>query len=236
VRRTWAVTAVLLTISFSAIARDSRSIAEVTVSRPFFNPSIRQTVQVSLALLHPGRLTIDILDSRGNRVRRLAENERVSAGKTAREWNGRSDEQEVVPDDAYSLEVTLAAGGKTEKYSPGLVRVSEVSVSAPAYDPRSGIVSYRLASPARVYLTAGGRASEDSPARLVRILVDREPRVAGAIVESWNGLDEKGKLYLPELREFALQASAQGLPENAIITIGNRSARSEEKNRTAAAP
>ena len=180
-------------------------------------------------------MTIDVIDARGNRVRRLAENERVPAGKTVHEWNGRNDDGEIASDEAYSLDVSLVFGKHRESYSPGRQRPGEVSVSAPTYDARSGIVSYRLASPARVYLTAGGRKEEYSPAQSVRILLNRQPRIAGALVESWNGLDDAGKLYLPELRDFSLRAEAEGLPENAIITIGNRKARAEAPDMTAAA-
>jgi hypothetical protein len=127
------------------------------------------------------------------------------------------------------------SGGHKETYSPGSSKPGAVSVSNPTYDRQSGIVSYTLANPARVYLTAGGRKEEFSPAQSVKILVNRQPRIAGALVESWNGLDEVGKLYLPELRDFSLRAEAQGLPENAIITIGNRKARAESPDVTAEA-
>src|SRR5262249_9538315 len=50
----------------------------------------------------------------------------------------------------------------------------------------------------------------------------REPRPAGAVIENWNGFDESGSFYVPDLPHFVVAIAATALPENAILTSGNR--------------
>jgi chemotaxis response regulator CheB len=56
----------------------------------------------------------------------------------------------------------------------------------------------------------------------LKTLVNREPRPAGAVVENWNGMDESGTTYVPDLPDFVVGIAASSLPENSIITYGNR--------------
>jgi hypothetical protein len=58
---------------------------------------------------------------------------------------------------------------------------------------------------------------------VLKTLVNREPRPAGAIVESWNGFDESGAIYIPDLPQFVTAILATELPENAVIAFGNKS-------------
>ena len=56
----------------------------------------------------------------------------------------------------------------------------------------------------------------------MKTVVNREPRGAGAIAEHWNGFDESGSIFLPDLQNFAVAIAASPLPENTVITFGNR--------------
>ena len=57
---------------------------------------------------------------------------------------------------------------------------------------------------------------------MLKTLVNREPRAAGAVVERWNGYDDSGTIRVVDLPHFAVRVVATSLPENSIITRGNR--------------
>jgi hypothetical protein len=78
----------------------------------------------------------------------------------------------------------------------------------------------------RVHAQAG-QATVDPKTRevkgpVLKTIVDREPRVAGDIVESWNGYDESGTAFVPDLPNFVMGVLAASLPKSSIITVGNR--------------
>jgi hypothetical protein len=54
------------------------------------------------------------------------------------------------------------------------------------------------------------------------VLAANEPRAAGAVIQQWNGFDETGSVYIPDLGGFTCWVETIELPENAIITVGNR--------------
>jgi hypothetical protein len=54
-------------------------------------------------------------------------------------------------------------------------------------------------------------------------VVDRQPRAAGSVIDQWNGLDQSGTITVPEQPHFVMAIAASPLPENAVITVGNRS-------------
>src|SRR5512132_4418759 len=92
-----------------AADRAESAISDVSVSRPFFNPSLGQKVGISFALAQPGNLTVQILDRDGYPVRKLVSGKAVEKGKQALDWDGRGDAGEVVSDEAYSLKIDLVS-------------------------------------------------------------------------------------------------------------------------------
>src|SRR5262249_31783211 len=89
-------------------------------------------------------------------------------------------------------------------------------------------LSYKLSRPARVHIQAGvakiDPKTKQAEGPVLKTVVNREPRPAGAVVEAWNGLDEAGSSYVPDLPDFVVNIVATSLPENAIPATGNRSA------------
>jgi hypothetical protein len=49
--------------------------------------------------------------------------------------------------------------------------------------------------------------------------------VSGRISEQWNGLDESGSIFVPDLPSFVVAIAATPLPECSILTYGNRAMR-----------
>jgi len=99
-------------------------------------------------------------------------------------------------------------------------------VKADSYSPMSGILRYTLPVASRVHVQAGSAILNATTGRsegpVMKTIVDRAPRAAGAVVEQWNGFDESGTIHVPDLRNFVVGIAATPLPENTIITVGNR--------------
>src|SRR3990172_5316456 len=56
----------------------------------------------------------------------------------------------------------------------------------------------------------------------MKTIVNREPRPAGTVAEHWNGCTSESEIYVPDLPNFAVAIAATTLPENSVITTGNR--------------
>jgi hypothetical protein len=216
----------LLVLSATAAAASSE-ISDVAISRQFFNPSLGQKIGISFALAEPGTLTVLILDRDGYPVRKLVAGKAVEKGKQALEWEGRDDAGEVVSDEAYSLRIELLHdGGKPAIYFPANAGEEDLKAVTNYYGRQSGVLSYKLPKPARVHVQAGTAVADPRTGKgtgpVLRTLVNREPRPAGAVIENWNGFDESRLVYVPDLPNFVIAVAATALPENALITIGNR--------------
>lgn len=222
----FAVLLLLTPFTTARVAGQSGLIHDVAISRDFFNPSLQQQVSLSFALQQKGSLDIAVLDRDGFVVRHLLRAIPTAAGPQNLAWNGRDDRGIVVPDEAYSFKIDLATGVGTQTYFPAKTQPQDLQVQANYYDRRSAVLSYRLPKAARIHVQAG--AATVNPRTnipngpVLKTLVNREPRPSGAVVENWNGMDESGTTYVPDMPHFAVGIAATSLPENSIITYGNR--------------
>jgi len=206
-----------------AVARGASSHA-TNVSPAFFNPSLGQHARMTFQTTTPGELQTLVLD-RDRFVIRSFATQKIPAGMTILEWDGKDDRGLVVPNEAYTLRVEFS--NPTEKfiYDPGYDAMPEAEEPAPSYGRSNGGITYTLARPARVHIQAGQATTDvggKSNGPVLKTVVDREPRTSGSIFESWDGYDESHQTYIPDLRHFAIGVFAVSLPPNAIITIGNR--------------
>src|SRR6266542_586800 len=221
--RRCATTFLILTSVAPLFAGDLRV---TRVSKPFFNPSLGQDVAITVALPATGRLTALVVDRDGYPVRYLFRDEQVATGEHVLRWDGRDATGAIVPDEAYSLKLDLLAGKSRLTYFPAhRPPVAAQTLRVRSYDPRAGIVSYELPVPSRVHIQAGSAvvSSTGKPeGPVLKTVVDEQPRIAGSVVESWNGFDESGTIYVPDQPHFVMSLVAAPLPENSIITVGNR--------------
>lgn len=212
----------VLIVFASRVAADGR----VSVDRESFNPSVGEAVSVTVKTPTNARISITVLDRDGYVTRRLADNAPAGGIYVAR-WDGRDSTGTIVADEAYSFQVDVKSSDGTWSYFPAAQAQKTYAVQARQYSRRGAALMYDLAAPARVHAQAGSAAldqktkSYDGP--VLKTLVNREPRPKGAIVESWNGLDESASIYVPDLPEFVTAILASELPENAVIAFGNRS-------------
>lgn len=210
----------------SSWAEAKDSILSVSVSPAFFNPSLGQKATVLVRLAAPASVTLAVLD-RDNFVIRTLAPQKASVGEAKLSWDGKDQDGVIVPDEAYSFRIEAKTAVGSEVYEPakGFTPVTE-NVTSGSYSRVDGVLSYRLSRPARVHVQAGqvvDEPVEGSPSGpVLRTIVDRQPRIAGAIVERWNGFDESGTIYIADLKGFRISVAPQSLPENSLITTGNR--------------
>lgn len=211
-------------ICASFCAAGARAEVAIHVDRPFFNATIGQKVRIELRGTGVGPLAVEVVDRDGHAIRTLASP--VGTDPAIVEWDGRDDAGTVVPDEAYALRIRRDGSGETVYDPSAVMKVPAKGIDFTAYSKISGILSYTLERPSRVHIQVGqaGRATKDSPpdGPVLRTLVDEEPRTGGRVIENWNGWDETGELYIPDLPDFAVSVVAAPLPENALITVGNR--------------
>ena len=202
------------------------AIEAVSISKPFFNPTMGENIQISFGVNSGGELSVLVLDRDGFAVRSLVSRHLVKAGKLSYSWDGRNDQGGVVPDEAYSLKVDLTAGDGVRSYFPANSPPSDVKPEIGYYDRQTSVFTYRLPAACRVHIQAGlyhqDEKSGERDGPVLKTLVNREPRPAGPDIETWNGLDETGSYYVPDLVDFAMAVAATNLPENSMITVGNR--------------
>ena len=212
----------LFAVASVARAASATRIGNVSISPAFFNPTAGQSMQITFRAGVAGTAKVAILDRDRFPIRTLAPVP-VHAGTVSVTWDGRDDQSAVVPDEAWNIRIELAG----EVYDPSLNFMPVEEDPQPrTYSRYDGVLSYKLSRPARVHIEAGqatpNKKSGRSEGPILKTIVNREPRVAGAIVERWNGFDESGTIRVSDLPRFVVSVLATSLPDNSIITRGNR--------------
>jgi hypothetical protein len=200
------------------------AIRAVELSRAWFSPARGQTTEILLTVAEVGKATVLLLDRDGVPVRRLAVDREIAPGKLSLVWDGRDDSGRLVPDEAYSLKIDFASSTGEETYFPAREKAEQVHFAPEYYSRQEGVMRYTLLKAARVRVEAilGKYMAGRIRGPVAATIVDGEPRTAGQIVEYWNGFDRLGAVQISTLPDFALVITADFLPENAIITTGNR--------------
>jgi len=215
----------VLSSSFLPRAHAAQAPLSATVFRPFFNPSTAESVVLTAVVQQNGKLTARVIDRDGYVVRLLARDQVVHRGTTALKWDGRDDLSRVVPDEAYSFKIDFVSAGHRETYFPANTPAPPVGIAVRSYDRYSGVLAYELPSASRVHIQAGTAitdATGHAEGPVLKTIAEQQPRTRGAVIEQWNGLDESGTISVSDLPHFAISILATPLPENAVITVGNR--------------
>ncbi|HKI83678.1 MAG TPA: hypothetical protein VKA63_05010, partial [Candidatus Krumholzibacteria bacterium] len=202
----------------------NRSQVQVHLGRKFFNPSIGQKMGITIATAKPQSVSVELVDRDGYRIRRLTK--RAVETPATLTWNGRDDAGTVVPNEAYALRIRDGETGKLIFDPVSKPQGAMESISGVIYSRQAGVLSYKLPVASRVHLEVGQAETmkKGGPPEgpVLEILVDRKPRVAGRVVEDWSGWNPSKQIYIPDLPQFAVGVAATPLPEDSIITVGNR--------------
>jgi len=220
------VIALLIDAGHSAHAPAASAIEKVAIAPEFFNPSLGQVAKIVYTTTDAGAVTLAILDRDGFPIRRLPP-ATVEKGNQEVVWDGRDDDGTIVPDEAYTFRIALKTTAGVVTYDPG-AGFHPLLEDPPgrAYSAINGVLSYRLTRTSRVHVQAGHAVADPKSGGMagpvLKTLVDRQPRIAGAVVEKWAGYDESGTIHVPTLKNFVISIFAASLPENSLITVGNK--------------
>ena len=170
----------------------SAGITQVTVSRVSFNPTLGQTVSVSMQLCCRGALSMVVLDRDTFVVRHLAQGKAVMPGIHTVLWDGMDDRSVPLPNEAYTFRIELQTPEGKRVYDPAdhFIPVLD-SASAPTYSRVRAILHYTLKHSSRVHVQVGIAKPDAKTGVLTGAVlanpVDSEPRPAGSVIETWNG-------------------------------------------------
>jgi hypothetical protein len=189
------------------------------------NVAAHDVAVVTIAFARSGSASVVIVDRDGYPVRTLATAQPVRRAMSFG-WDGHDDRGAIVPDEAYSFRVEWRGANEKDLYFPADVPSPHVeAIQATAYNRRTATLSYALARPSRVHVQAGTATVDPRTKQQIGVtmktVVNREPRSGGAIAEHWNGFDESGAIFIPDLKNFIVAIAATPLPESSIITFGN---------------
>ncbi|MDI6793328.1 MAG: hypothetical protein QME81_10745 [bacterium] len=134
-------------------------------------------------------------------------------------WDGKDTEGQLVPDEAYFFTIeAVDKKGSIEIYDPTIFSGGEEhDITEAPIDSVSGTINYRLPKMARVMIRLG-----ISGGSLLKTLVDWKPRLAGEVTEYWNGKDQDNLFDLQNHPRFKMIITYFSLPENSVITYGNK--------------
>ena len=127
-------------------------------------------------------------------------------------------DQQIVPDEAYTLRIEASVNGTRSVYdanaSSGGDRVNPWDLS---YSATDGLIAYALPKACRVLVRSG---IENGP--VLKNVLNWEPRTPGLCSEVWNGWDEQRTRRFSEEPMAQYVVQAYGLADNSIIAFGNK--------------
>jgi hypothetical protein len=212
-----------------AHAASQRCIGSVKLDRASLNLVAHEVLTITVNFAKAGTASVLVVDRDGYAVRSLAKLQPVRGGPISFGWDGRDDHGQLVADEAYSLKIDWRGRGASDTYFPGNAPATMSTIPVRAYDRRTATLSYTLPQPSRVHIQAGTAVLDPKTKQLIgpvmKTIVNREPRSVGAIAEHWSGYDESSKIFVPDLENFVVAIAASPLPENSVITFGNRERR-----------
>lgn len=211
---------------FAGTPEGVRAIESVTVHPQSGNPTAGGEFAIEVNAAAVGRLLVQVIDRDGFVVRTLANGSAAVRGLNRYVWNGRGEDGALVADEAYSLRVVWSGGKQSETYFPSDRTFDMTPVPVRYFSAATGTIVFDLPRPSRVHLQAGVAAldprTKSMEGPVLKTVVNREPRAGGRIAEQWNGFDESGLLYVPDMANFVMSIATTPLPENSLIVVGNR--------------
>jgi len=198
--------------------KDILSILDVSISKPFFSPSRGEEVNILYKLTQDAKVTIKIYDPDFGVIRSLILSKKCKIGINKEVWNGRDDDNAMVPDEAYFFTIEAKNKKQSIAYDPTTFSGGEeLFVPVSNFNREAGTLNFVLKKQTRILFRVG---IKNGP--LLRTLVDWKPQPKGENTVYWNCLDETDKIDIASQPNFSMMIAGFELPENSIITYGNK--------------
>ena len=193
-------------------------ISNVSISRKSFNPGKGEAVTISWHISQPSRALIQIFDPDKRLVRELIPEDTGNPGLCEVTWDGKDPDGNIVPDEAYFF--TIEANdykGELTHYDPITFSGGENLGFPLEFDSSKQIIIYELAQNSRILVRTG-----ITHGPLLKTIVHWKPRLAGINEDFWDGKDVSGVINVADQKGFTMMSDAVTLPENSILTTGNK--------------
>lgn len=215
------VTMFLFLVSYAFSYQDIKNVLnifDVSISNPVFSPSRGEEVNILCKLTQDAKVTIKIYDPDFGLVRNLIVDKKCEKGIINEVWDGRDDNNTIVPDEAYFFTIEAKNTKQSTAYDPTTFSGGEeLFVPLSSFNREAGTLNYVLKKQTRILFRVG---IKNGP--LLRTLVDWKPQPKGENTVYWNCLDETDKIDIAGQPNFSMMIAGFELPENSIITYGNK--------------
>lgn len=207
-------------------------LSDVTTSRSSFNPTQDESVELIYNLAKPAKVTVNIYDPDSGLIYSFSDEFKKEPGQNTFTWNGKDMDGNIVADEAYFFTILAEdEAGKEEIYDPTTFSGGiEHDITVADIDPQHFTINYHMPEMGRVMIRLGIQGGA-----LMNQLVDWKPRVKGAITEHWNGKDKDNLVTIFDHSKFKMIIAYFTLPDNSVITYGNRDTQYLEYKKTFAA-
>jgi hypothetical protein len=194
-------------------------IRDIQVSPDAFSPAQGQVVDLSFKLQKKAVVTVSVYDPDNTLISHIVEQVKLGPGRHQLKWNGRDDQNQIVPDEAYYFTVSARDdAGNKEVYDPTVFSGGkEHDIIFADFDMQNHTIAYSMPEKGRVMIRMGIQGGP-----MLNQLVDWQPRTKGAVTEYWNGKDTDNLVDIFNHPKFKMIISYITFPQNAVISFGNK--------------
>jgi len=194
------------------------SIENVQLDRTVLRPG--EAVTLSFYLSREAKVSVLVYGPNYEVVRRLMDDEPRPRGTNQTIWDGRDDSGRMVPDEAYLISISAESpDGDSAHYDPTTFsggEAVEASISKVEGSRGQYRIFYSLPAPSRISIRAGIQRGP-----LLKTVLDQVPKAAGDHVESWDGMDDTGRISVMDHPKRMIQVSGYLLPKGSILVEGS---------------
>ncbi|MFA0752006.1 MAG: hypothetical protein SLRJCFUN_002409, partial [Candidatus Fervidibacter sp.] len=192
-------------------------VTELKVSPEPFSPNgdgLDDTLTISFRLNGDANLTVKVVDSEGNTVKTLANEQPFNAGEHTLTWDGTTDSGEPAADGTYSIQITATPRSRQQPLAQSLARLTRnpLSITNVSVTPstirltkETASLSFNLSQQATVRVKVYAGENTDDDGFVVRTLsLPNAPRGAHSV--TWDGRTDDGRFVSAGVYAFAIEA------------------------------
>ncbi|ODS23279.1 hypothetical protein AB835_09670 [Candidatus Endobugula sertula] len=180
-----------------------------------FNPASGQTLSIPVKISEAGNIVVMLYTPDGDLIRTLSGGKKDKAGIYYIVWDGKDQNNTVVPNEAYVPVVTLTTENNAYEFDPRKTSGGEEFTAKAKIDAQNNII-FSLDKPSRVLIRTGVKSGP-----LLNTVLNWQTRGKGVNKVLWDGYDRDNIINLVSSGNLALLVTGFVLPDHSIITTGN---------------
>jgi len=194
-------------------------VTDLTLSPEPFSPDgdgLDDTLSISFRLSGDANLTVKVVDSAGNTVKTLSNEQPFSAGEHTLTWDGTTDSGEPAPDGEYTVQITATPRSRQQPLAQSIARLtrSPLSITSVSVTPstirltkETVNIAFNLSQQATVQVKVyAGESTEDDGFVVRTLTLPNAPR--GTNTVTWDGRTDDGRFVAAGTYTIAIEADA----------------------------